>query len=50
MAKTEAIECREALPDWQRSAESKRANGQIARRHQVSEGLIYRWRDKFREG
>ena len=24
--------------------------GQIARRHQVSEGLIYRWRDKFYEG
>ena len=24
--------------------------GQIARRHQVSEGLIYRWRDKFFEG
>ncbi len=24
--------------------------GQIARRHQVSEGLIYRWRDKFLEG
>ena len=24
--------------------------GQIARRHQVSEGLIYRWRDKFHEG
>jgi transposase-like protein len=23
--------------------------GQIARRHQVSEGLIYRWRDKFFE-
>lgn len=23
---------------------------QIARRHQVSEGLIYRWRDKFFEG
>ena len=24
--------------------------GQIARRHQVCEGLIYRWRDKFFEG
>lgn len=24
--------------------------GQIARRHQVSEGLIYRWRDKFFDG
>jgi transposase-like protein len=24
--------------------------GQIARRHQVSEGLIYRWREKFFEG
>jgi transposase len=24
--------------------------GQIARRHQVSEALIYRWRDKFFEG
>jgi transposase len=24
--------------------------GQVARRHQVSEGLIYRWRDKFFEG
>ena len=24
--------------------------GQIARRHQVSEGLIYRWREKFYEG
>ena len=24
--------------------------GQITRRHQVSEGLIYRWRDKFFEG
>lgn len=24
--------------------------GQIARRHQVSEGLIYRWRDKFFAG
>ena len=24
--------------------------GQIARRHQVSEGLIYQWRDKFFEG
>ncbi len=24
--------------------------GQIARRHQVSEELIYRWRDKFFEG
>ena len=24
--------------------------GQIARRHQVSEGLIYRWRDKFYDG
>jgi transposase len=24
--------------------------GQLARRHQVSEGLIYRWRDKFFEG
>jgi transposase len=24
--------------------------GQIARRHQVSEGLIHRWRDKFFEG
>ena len=24
--------------------------GQIARRHQVSERLIYRWRDKFFEG
>jgi transposase-like protein len=28
----------------------KEAVGQIARRHQVSEGLIYRWRDKFFEG
>lgn len=24
--------------------------GQIARRHQVSEGLIYRWREKFFDG
>ena len=24
--------------------------GQIARRHQVSEALIYRWREKFFEG
>jgi transposase-like protein len=24
--------------------------GQIARRHQVSEALIYRWREKFYEG
>jgi transposase-like protein len=24
--------------------------GQIARRHQVSEGLIYRWRERFFEG
>jgi transposase-like protein len=24
--------------------------GQIARRHQDSEGVIYRWRDKFFEG
>jgi len=40
----------EALPDCERSARSKRAGGQIARRHQVSEGLIYRWRDKFFEG
>jgi transposase len=24
--------------------------GEIARRHQVSEGLIYRWRDRFFEG
>jgi len=28
----------------------KESVGQIARRHQVSEGLIYRWRDKFFEG
>ena len=28
----------------------KEPMGQIARRHQVSEGLIYRWRDKFFEG
>ena len=28
----------------------KEAMGQIARRHQVSEALIYRWREKFFEG
>src|SRR5258707_8740030 len=28
----------------------KEPMGQIGRRHQVSEGLIYRWRDKFFEG
>ena len=28
----------------------KLATGQIARRHQVSEALIYRWREKFFEG
>ena len=28
----------------------KEPMGQIARRHQVSEALIYRWRDKFFEG
>ena len=28
----------------------KEPMGQIARRHQVSEGMIYRWRDKFFEG
>ena len=28
----------------------KEPMGQIPRRHQVSEGLIYRWRDKFFEG
>ena len=28
----------------------KEPMGQIARRHQVLEGLIYRWRDKFFEG
>ena len=28
----------------------KEPMAQIARRHQVSEGLIYRWRDKFFEG
>lgn len=28
----------------------KEPMGQIARRHQVCEGLIYRWRDKFFEG
>ena len=28
----------------------KERMGQIARRHQVSEALIYRWREKFYEG
>ena len=28
----------------------KEPMGQIARRHQVSEALIYRWREKFFEG
>jgi transposase len=28
----------------------KEPMGQIARRHQVSEALIYRWREKFYEG
>ena len=28
----------------------KESMGQIAGRHQVSGGLIYRWRDKFYEG
>ena len=28
----------------------KEPMGQIARRHHVSEGLMYRWRDKFFEG
>ena len=28
----------------------KEPMGHIARRHQVSEGLIYRWREKFFEG
>jgi len=28
----------------------KEPMGQIARRHKVSEGLIYRWWDKFYEG
>ena len=47
---TESVERREALSDCQRSTGSKEPIGQIARRHQVSEGLIYRWRDKFFEG
>ena len=40
---TESTERREALSQ-------KEPLGQIARRHQVFEGLIYRWRDKFFEG
>ena len=28
----------------------KEPMGQIARRHQVSEALIYRWREKFYDG
>jgi transposase-like protein len=40
----------EALSDCERGAKPKGIHGPIARRHQVSEGLIYRWREKFFDG
>jgi transposase-like protein len=47
---TESVDGGEALPIVKEALSQKEPVGQIARRHQVSEALIYRWREKFFEG
>ena len=47
---TESMDGGEALPDRERGAKPKGADGADRRRHQVSEALIYRWREKFYDG
>lgn len=47
---TESVDYGETLPNCQRGSKPERTHWTVARRHQVSEGLIYRWRDKFYEG
>ena len=50
MAKTSRWNVEKRYEVVNKMLSQKEPIGQIARRHQVSERLIYRWRDKFFEG